>query len=50
MGEEAVYYYPHALECVPDSYVNQEMCQKSVDKYPSSLMVISNCFKDQRYV
>ena len=42
MCEKAVHYYSHALEHIPDCYMTQEMCEETVDTYPSALMYVSN--------
>ena len=44
-SENTVDYYTQLLECVPDSYITQEMCQKAAHTYLFTLMHISNCLK-----
>ena len=38
------------LESVPDSYLNQQMCDKAVDNYPHALEFVPDCYKTQKCV
>ena len=37
MCNEAVENYPHALEFVPECYKAQNMCDKAVNTYPTTI-------------
>ena len=42
MCNKAVDNYPHALEFVPKCYKTQNMCDKAVNIYPSTIKLFLN--------
>ena len=47
MCNKAVYYYPHALEFVPECYKTQNICDKAVPTPPPTIKYVSECYKTQ---
>ena len=43
MRNKAVDNYAHALECAPDCYKTQELCNKAVNTSPSAIQFVPEC-------